>query len=106
GAQKNSKSRGMMLKASLPYPRYSASLIALRSMEWLAAMRTRRSAHGDLGSHCSVNISHSVNVGSVGLRLRPGVRFTSSAFGPRIWYAPSVSPHMSIAERGGATGTE
>ena len=32
-------------------PRVSASDSALRSMAWLAASRTRRSAHGDFGSH-------------------------------------------------------
>ena len=74
----------MMLGAGLPYPRYSASLNALRSIARLAASRTRRSAHGDFGSHCWVKTSHSVNVGNVALSVMPGVRFTSSAFGPRI----------------------
>src|SRR2546422_5948195 len=68
----------MMLDAGLPCPRNSASLNALRSIARLAASRTRRSAQGDFGSHCSVNTTHWLTVGSVTLRVRPGVRFTSS----------------------------
>ena len=73
-----------MLALMLPKPRYSASLIVLRSVARFAASRTRRSAHGDFGSHCSVNTSHSVKVGAVGLRVSPGVRRSSSASAPRI----------------------
>ena len=36
-------------------PRVSDWLMAWRSIARLAAKRTRRSAHGDFGSHCSVN---------------------------------------------------
>ena len=95
-----------MLGAGLLYPRNSASLIAFLSIARLAASRTRRSDHGDFGSHCSVNRSHSVNVGNVALRVRPGVRFTSSAFGPRIEYATSVSPRLSMARRVDSSGTD
>src|SRR6266511_506991 len=106
GAQYSSKSRGMMLGAGLPNPRYSASLMALRSMARFAASRTRRSAHGDFGSHCSVNTSHSVNVGNVALRVTPAVRLSSRAFGPRMEYATSVSPRLSIARRVDSSGTD
>src|SRR5438128_10432946 len=45
----------MMLEAARAKPRYSDSLITWRSIARFAARRTRRSAHGDFGSHCSVN---------------------------------------------------
>src|SRR5262245_53624344 len=96
----------MMLGAGLPYPRYSASLKPLRSIDRLAARRTRRSAHGDFGSHCWGKITHSVKVGNVGLSVSPCVRFTSSAFGPRIEYATSVSPRFNIARRVDSSGTD
>src|SRR5206468_11982555 len=83
-----------------------ASLNPFRSIARLAARRTRRSAHGDFGSHCWGKISHSVNVGNVALSVRPGVRFISSAFGPRIEYATSVSPRLSIARRVDSSGTD
>src|SRR5262245_29515674 len=95
-----------MLDAVLPKPTYSASMKAFRSMARFAASRTRRSDHGDRGSHCSVNTSHSVNVGTVALRVTPGVRLTSSALGPRIEYATSVSPRLSMARRVDSSGTD
>ena len=64
------------------------------------------SDHGDFGSHCSVNTIHSVNVGNVALSVSPAVRFTSSAFGPRIEYATSVSARLSIARRVDSSGTD
>ena len=96
----------MMLDAGRPCPRNSASLNALRSIARLAASRTRRSAHGERGSHCSVNTTHWLTVGSVTRRVRPGVRFTSSAFGPRNPAAMSVSPRLSITRRVESSGTD
>ncbi len=69
-------------------------------MARLAASRTRRSAHGDFGSHCSVKVSHSVKVGWVALSVSPGVRRSSSASGPRIEKAMSASPRLSMASMG------
>ena len=48
-----SKFRGMMPPVSRDKPSVSAWLMAARSRARLAASRTRRSAHGDLGSHWS-----------------------------------------------------
>ena len=48
----------------------------------LAARRTRRSAHGDLESHCSGNSSQSTPLVRVAASVSPGVRRTSSATGP------------------------
>src|SRR5215813_6685984 len=96
----------MMLALLLPKPRYSASLIVLRSMARFAASRTRRSAHGDFGSHCSVNTIHSVNVGKVALSVTPGDRFNSSALGPRIEYATSTSARLIIARRVDSSGID
>ena len=44
----NSNVRGAMLPVGREAPSVSASLSALRSIAWLAASRTRRSAHGRL----------------------------------------------------------
>src|SRR5213596_1382303 len=43
----------MMLPVILENPRVTAWLIAWRSTAWFAARRTRRSCHGELGSHWS-----------------------------------------------------
>src|SRR5215470_12088533 len=75
-----------------------------RSIARLAARRTRRSCHGDLGSHWSGNTSQVVNVKWVGARLRPGVRFSSSARGPVIEYATSTSPRLRAASRVDSSG--
>ena len=48
-----SNSGGTKEPVGLPSPSISAWLIALRSMARLAAWRTRRSCHGDFGSHWS-----------------------------------------------------
>ncbi len=53
-----------------------------------------------------MNTIHSVNVGEVGFKVRPDVRFTSSAFGPRIEYAMSASARLSIARRVDSSGTD
>src|SRR5439155_10525251 len=45
----------MMLAVSFDSPSVSAWFTAWRSIARFAARRTRRSAHGDFGSHCSVN---------------------------------------------------
>ena len=62
-----------MLPMSFENPRVSAWLMACRSTAWLAASRTRRSAHGDFGSvHWSGNTSQNVH-GRVGRHQRePG----------------------------------
>ena len=96
----------MMLYVSFEWPSVIAWLMALRSIARLAARRTRGSAHGDFGSNCSVNTIHSVNVGNVALSVRPGVRLTSSPFGPRIEYATSASARLSIARRVDSSGTD
>ena len=49
----NSKPLGTMFPVGGDAPTVSASLIAFLSMAWLAASRTRLSAHGDFGSHMS-----------------------------------------------------
>src|SRR5438552_3228224 len=96
----------MRLGAGLPNPRYSASLKPLRSIARFAATRTRLSYHGDFGSHCSVKAIHSVNVGNVAFSVAPGVRFSSSAFGPRIEYATSASLRLIIARRVDSSGID
>jgi hypothetical protein len=53
-----------------------------------------------------VNTIHSVKVGDVGFKVSPAVRFTSSAFGPRIEYATSASARLSIARRVDSSGTD
>jgi hypothetical protein len=95
-----------MLGAGRPNPRYSASLNALRSIARLAASRTRWSAHGDFGSHCWVKTSHWLTVGSTTLRVRPGVRLTSSASGPLSPYAMSLSPRLTVTMRVASSGTD
>jgi len=75
-------------------------------MARFVARRTRRSDHGDFGSHCCVNTSHWVNVGYVTLRLSPAERLISSACGPRSVIAMSVSPRFSIATRVDSSGTD
>src|SRR5262245_6698953 len=95
-----------MVDAGLPRPTDRASVTAFRSLAGLVASVTRRSDHGDRASHCSVNTSHSVNVGRVALRVTPGVRLTSSALGPRMEYATSVSPRLSMARRVDSSGTD
>ena len=64
-------------------PSVSDWLMAWRSIAWLAARRTRRSAHGDFGSHCSVKITQNVALNSEGFTARPGDRRSSSATAPR-----------------------
>src|SRR5882672_3637908 len=49
--RENSRGRGISEPVGLEKPRVSAWLRASRSMARLAACRTRRSAHGDFGSH-------------------------------------------------------
>ena len=95
-----------MLELGLANPRYSASLMLLRSIARLAARRTRRSAHGERGSHCSTNVIHSVNVGDVAFSVSPDVRLISSASAPLSEYAMSASPRFSIARRVASSGTE
>ena len=53
-----------------------------------------------------MNVIHSVKVGNVAFSVSPGVRFTSSALGPRIEYATSVSARLSIASRVDSSGTD
>ncbi len=64
-------------------PRVSAWLSAFRSIAWLAAKRTRRSCHGDFGSHWSGMSSQKTPLDWLGaVSLSPGVRRMSSATGP------------------------
>jgi len=74
----------MMLKVSAECPSVMAWLIAFRSMAWLAATRTRRSCHGDFGSHWSSKLTHCGAWITAGLSVSPGVRWSSSASSPRI----------------------
>src|SRR5262244_3130073 len=62
-------------------------------------MRTRLSAQGDLGSHWSTKFSHCVPWTMVGFSVSPGVRRSSSASAPRMEYAMSASPRLSMARR-------
>jgi len=71
-----------MLPVGAEKPSASASLMAWRSMARLAASRTRRSAHGEPGVHCSGNSTHSTPFVRVAFSVSPGVRRTSSAIGP------------------------
>jgi len=81
--QANSKSRGMMLPVRREKPSVNDWLMAWRSRAWFTASRTRRSAHGDFGSHLSVKASHCSPKKRMGLSVRPAARRTSSAMGPR-----------------------
>ena len=88
------------------WPSVSAWLIAFLSNASAAASRTRRSCQGDFGSHCvGPKSNHCVPETTVAASLRPGVRFTSSASGPRSEYAMSTSPRLSIASRVASSGT-
>ena len=62
-----------MLPVGLEWPRVSAWLMAFLSKASAAASRTRRSCHGDFGSHCcGPKSSHCVAEITVGTSLRPG----------------------------------
>ena len=50
-------------------------------------------------------MSHSVNVPATGLSVSPGVRASSWASAPRMEYAMSASPRLSIASRVLSSGT-
>ena len=79
-----SNADGMMLPVGLEWPSVSAWLMAFLSKASAAASRTRRSCHGDFGSHCSgPKSSHCVAEMTVGTSLSPAVRLTSSPSGPR-----------------------
>ena len=95
----NSMRRGTTLPVSPRNPRNSASLMAFRSRARLAASRTRRSAHGDFGSHCSGNSREKLAFVRDGDELEPWVRLTSSATGPLRKYAMSTSPFLRAAAR-------
>ena len=76
-----------------------AWLMALRSMARLAARRTRLSYQGDFGSHWSSMLIHCGAWMTVGFRVSPGVRSSSSASSPRIEYTTSTSPRFNAASR-------
>src|SRR6266536_2729377 len=62
----------MIAPVTFEWPRVSASLMAFLSKARAAASRTRRSCHGDFGSHCSgPKSSHCVAEMTVGTSLRP-----------------------------------
>ena len=95
-----------MLPVGFEYPSVSALLIASLSNASAAASRTRRSCHGDFGSHCSgPKSSHCVAEMIVGFSVMPGVRRASSPSGPRSEYATSTSPRLSMARRVRSSGT-
>jgi hypothetical protein len=96
----NSSARGISEPVGYENPSVSAWLSALRSMDRLAARRTRMSCHGDFGSHWSGRSSQKVPCDSLGATsLNPGVRWMSSATGPVSRYAMSTSPFLSAAAR-------
>ena len=72
----------LMLPVILENPRLSAWLIAGRSTARVAARRTRRSCHGEPGSHWSAKSTQCVLVNGVGRSVSPGVRRTSPASSP------------------------
>ena len=76
------KMRGTKLPVSREKPSVSALFTAWRSMAWLAASRTRRSAHGDLGSHWSGSSSQKAPESSGATTLKPGAFCSASAVGP------------------------
>ena len=77
----NSKVRGMMLPVAFEAPSVSISLIARRSIAWLAARRTRLSAHGDLGSHMSRKSIAAMPMPPEKARRNEGSFWSSSACG-------------------------
>src|SRR6266545_314319 len=94
----------MMLWVSLEWPSVMAWLMALRSMAWFAARRTRRSCQGDFGSHWSSGVTHCGAWMTVGFSVSPGVRSTSSASSPRMEYTMSTSARLREASRVASSG--
>src|SRR5262245_35800651 len=99
GAQKKAKVLGMIEFVSNECPSVSAWLIACRSIARLAARRTRRSCHGDFGSHWSTKATHCITLDTTGLSVSPGVRRRSSPSDAVIQYVTSISPFLSAAYR-------
>src|SRR5215831_12181161 len=66
----------------------------------------RRSCHGDFGSHWSGKLTQNVAWPTLGLRVSPGLRRSSSASAPRIAYATSTSPRLSAASRVASSGID
>jgi len=93
----------MMLPVMRESPPVLAWSIAGRSIAWFAASRTRRSCHGDFGSHWSGNESQCVD-GYTGFRVNPGVRRSSSASSPTMEKATSASPRLSATRRVDGSG--
>jgi hypothetical protein len=71
----------------------------LRSSATLAASRTRRSCHGDFGSHCSGMSRYGTPGGLAATSRNDDVRLISSAVGPLSKYTMSTSPARSAAAR-------
>ena len=67
-----SKIGACMTRSILEWPSVSALLMAWRSTARLAASRTRRSYHGDFGSHWSTNTIHCGAGDDHGLEGQPG----------------------------------
>ena len=72
---------GMIDPFRREYPSRSASLMPCLSMARLAASRTRRSAQGDLGFHCSGNSTH---------QLAVGMTWTNRSLGSALMVAAST----------------
>src|SRR5262245_64539064 len=80
-----------MLPVRREAPRVSASLIDWRSAARLAARRTRRSDHGDLGSHWSKKSRKWMPMAPEKAILMLGSRCSSRAVGVSSMYATSTS---------------
>ena len=75
-------------------------------MAWLAASRTRGSAHGDLGSHCSGSSSQKAPLTSGAASRKPGRLADLVGRRPGSRYAMSTSPARSAAARVVSSGIE
>ena len=77
----NSITLGTIDPVSLEKPNRSASFMACLSTARIAASRTRRSCHGELGFHCSGKSIH---------QTEDGLTFASRSFGSDWIVAPST----------------
>ena len=75
---------GMIDPVRREYPSRSASLIPCLSIAITAARRTRRSAQGDSGFHCSGNSTHHTAGGIVRARRSFGSALMVAASTPTI----------------------
>ena len=96
---------GMIEPVRRENPRRSASLSPCLSTAKVAASRTRRSLHGDLGFHCSGYSIHQVAGGITLARRSFGSALIVAASRPTIRYPISASPVLSMAMRVVRSGT-